>query len=151
MKVVLRQDVDNLGARGTVVNVARGYARNYLLPKRLAYEATPGNMKVLEHQRRSWEARAAREKTEAEAFAKRLAAVSLEVTKKAGENETLYGSVTASEIADLLDREGLVVDRRKIVMDEPIKMLGEHSVHVKLHREVVGTVRIQVVGEQAGE
>jgi len=151
VKVVLRQDVENLGDRGEIVNVATGYARNYLLPKKLALEATPGNMKVLEHQRRAWEARASREKGEAEAFANRLAKVELTVAKKAGESETLYGSVTASEIAELLKGEGLDVDRRKILLGEPIKSLGNYTVQLKLHRDVVGSFMLHVVPEEAGD
>jgi large subunit ribosomal protein L9 len=147
VKVVLRQDVDNLGERGDVVNVAPGYARNYLLPKGIALEATPGNLKSIEMRRKVWDAREAKEVEEAKAFAEKLAGVELSIAKKAGESETLYGSVTTSEIAELLDAKGFEVDRRKIVVDEPIKSLGEFNVHVKLHKQVTGEVKLVVTAE----
>lgn len=147
MKVVLRQDVDNLGERGEVVNVAPGYARNYLLPKGLALQATPGNLKMIEMKRKVWAAREAKEIEDAQAFAGRLSGVELTVSKKAGESETLYGSVTTSEIADLLQEKGIEVDRRKIVVDDPIKSLGEFKVHIKLHKQVIGEIKLVVVAE----
>jgi large subunit ribosomal protein L9 len=147
VKVVLRQDVDNLGERGEVVNVAPGYARNYLLPKGLALQATPGNLKMIEMKRKVWAVREAKEIEDAQAFAAKLAEVELNIPKKAGESETLYGSVTTSEIADLLKEKGFEVDRRKIVIDDPIKSLGEFSVHVKLHKQVSGEIKLVVVAE----
>ncbi len=147
MKVVLRQDVENLGERGQVVNVAAGYARNYLLPKKLALPATPGNLRTLELHKKVWAARETREVGDARALAERLAGVHLQVKKKSGEHDTLYGSVTTSEIADLLARSGFDVDRRKIHLDEPIKTLGTHTVHVKVHRQVTAPVTLQVVAE----
>jgi large subunit ribosomal protein L9 len=151
MKVLLRDHVEKLGERGDVVNVAPGYARNYLLPKGLALEATPGNLKVLEHQRRVWEARESRDLGDARGVAERLAALRLTVAKRAGENGTLYGSVTNVEIAELLAREGIEVDRRRIVLAEPIKTVGTHDVAVKLHRQVTAVVPLDVVSESGVE
>lgn len=149
MKVVLREHVDHLGDRGQIVSVARGYARNYLLPKGLALEATPGNLQMLEHQRRVWVAREAKEAVEARRVAERLSAMQLSITKKAGESGTLYGSVTSSEIAALLASKGVEVDRRRIALVEPIRVLGTHEVPVKLHREVTAHVKLEVVAEEA--
>ena len=147
MKVVLSQDVENLGERGHIVNVAEGFARNYLLPKKLALEATPGNLRTLALHKKVWAARDTRELGEAQAFAARLGQVQLAVTKKAGEHDMLYGSVTNAEIAELLAKEGFEVDRRKIHLDQPIKTLGSHRVHVKIHRQVTAEVSLQVVAE----
>jgi large subunit ribosomal protein L9 len=147
VKVILREHVDNLGARGQIVNVATGYARNYLLPKGLAYLATPGNIKQLEQQKRVWQTRDLKEQQDAEQLASRLSALELEVTHKAGESGTLYGSVTASEIAALLARAGIEVDRRKLDVGDPIKTLGLHEIRVRLHPKVVGKFRLSVVAE----
>lgn len=148
MKVILREHVDNLGERGEIVNVARGYARNYLVPKGLAFEATPGNIRTIELQKRVWEAREVKLVEEAEAFAARLAEIELSVTKKAGESETLYGSVTNAEIAELLNAEGIEIDRRKIHLEEPIKTLGEFTVPVKVHPKVTAEIKLKVVPEE---
>ena len=147
MKLILREHVTHLGERGQIVNVATGYARNYLVPKGLAYAATPGNIKQLEQQKRVWLARDSKEQHEAEALAARLGALSLEVVHKAGESGTLYGSVTASEIAELLSRSGIVVDRRKLEIGEPIKTVGQHAIRLRLHPKVVGTFTLSVVAE----
>jgi large subunit ribosomal protein L9 len=149
MKVVLRQDVDHLGERGNVVNVANGFARNYLFPKKLALEATPGNLKTFELHKKVWAAREARETGDAEALAARMSALRLSITKKAGEQDTLYGSVTNGEIAELLAKEGFEVDRRKILLDDPIKSLGEHQIRVRIHRQVIASIPLQVVAEGA--
>jgi large subunit ribosomal protein L9 len=147
MKVVLRQDVDNLGERGQVVNVKAGYARNFLLPKKLALAATPGNLKTFELHKKVWAAKEAREAEGARAFAARLSGVTITVSKKAGEQDTLYGSVTSSELADLLLGKGFEIDRRKIVLADPIKTLGTHTVQVKIHRHVTADVTVEVVPE----
>jgi large subunit ribosomal protein L9 len=151
VKVILREQVDNLGDRGEIVTVAPGYARNYLLPKGYAYEATPGNLKQIEHQRRAWAAVEGREIEAAEALARKIGAETLTLTKKAGESGTLYGSVTNAELAELLGRRGLDIDRRRIVLEEPIKTLGEHTVKVKLHKRVSGLVQLEVVAEAGDE
>jgi len=147
MKVVLRQDVDPLGERGQVVNVKPGYARNYLLPKKLALPATPGNLKTFELHRKVWAAKEAREVEGARSFAAKLSGITVTVTKKAGEHNTLFGSVTSSEVAELLLAKGFEIDRRKILLDDPIKTLGSHTVHVKIHRDVAAAVTVQVVAE----
>jgi large subunit ribosomal protein L9 len=146
MKIILREHVEHLGDRGEVVKVAPGYARNYLLPKGLAWLATPGNMKQVHHQRRVWDARDAKEVNEAEAIAKRIEAAELAITVKAGETGTLYGSVTNGDIAGLLAAEGIEIDRRQMVFD-PIKAVGSYEIPVKLHRKVSATARLEVVAE----
>ncbi len=148
MKVVLSEHVDHLGERGEIVSVAPGYARNYLLPKRLAMKATPGNMRMLEQERRVWEVKEGRVVDEAQAMAERLAGVELSVTKKAGEGGTLYGSVTNVEIAELLRAKGVEVDRRRIVLREPVKTLGSHAISIRLHRKVKAEVTLHVASEQ---
>lgn len=147
MRVVLRQDVESLGERGQVVNVKPGYARNYLLPNNLALEATPGNLRTLELHKRVWHAQEARELGEAQIVAARMSDVHLQVVKKAGEHDTLYGSVTTAEIAELLAKAGFEVDRRKIHLAEPIKTLGSHAVQVKIHRQLSVPVSLQVIAE----
>lgn len=149
MKVVLRQDVDNLGDRGQIVNVASGFARNFLFPKRLALEATPGNLRSVELQKKVWAVREKREAEDARAVAARMAGIKVVISKKAGENDTLYGSVTTQEIADLLKAQGVTVDRRKIHLAVPIKTLGTFEVPVKIHRQVVAPIVVQVVAETA--
>ena len=151
MKVVLCDHVEHLGERGQVVSVARGYARNFLLPKRLALLATPGNMRTLEHQRRVWELKEAREVEEAKVAAQRLADVRLSVTRKAGESGTLYGSVTTSEIGRLLAERGITVDRRRIAVDQPIKSVGVHAISIRLHRQVAATLSVEVLAEAVAE
>lgn len=145
MDVILREHIENLGRRGDVVKVADGYARNYLLPRKLALPATAANMKVVERQRRIAEAHEAAERASAEALAARLAAVELVMTRRVGESETLYGSVTSADIADGLAEKGFEIDKRKIQLHDAIKQLGEASVPVKLHRDVVAQVRVTVV------
>ena len=147
MKVVLRQDVDHVGDRGQVVNVAPGFARNYLFPKGLALAATAGNLRSIELQKKVWAVREEHEAHDARKLAAHLAGLSVRIAKKVGENETLYGSVTTQEIADLLKEQGVAVDRRKIQLKEPIKALGTFEVPVKIHRSVVASVSVQVVAE----
>jgi large subunit ribosomal protein L9 len=151
VKLILRENVDHLGDRGEIVSVAPGYARNYLLPKGLAYEATPGNLKQIEHQRKVWATRDAHEIGEAEALAARMADVGLTSTKKAGESGTLYGSVTTGEIAEMLAAKGFGVDRRRIILAEPIKALGTYEIKIKIHRQVEGRVTLEVVPEGDAE
>ena len=145
VKVVLRQDVDHLGDRGQIVNVAPGYARNYLIPKGLAYTATEGNLRVLELEKRAWSRREAKDADEARGLAARLSGVQLTVIKRAGENGLLYGSVTSSEIAELLAAQGVKVDRRRIRLDDPIRQVGTFTVPVRLHRQVQADVSLQVL------
>jgi len=149
VKIILREHVDHLGERGDIVSVAPGFARNYLLPKGYAYEATPGNLKQIEHKRRAWAAVEGREVAAARGVAQQIAAATLSLTKKAGESGTLYGSVTNAEVAELLARQGLDIDRRRIVLEEPIKSLGEHEVKVKLHKKVTAALKLQVLAEES--
>ena len=144
MEVILREHVDNLGKRGEIVKVADGYARNYLLPRKLALPATDANRKHVERERKIVEGREAQEKSQAEAIAARLAALEITITRRVGETEQLYGSVTASDIADFLKDKGFEVDRRKIILPEPIKTIGGHDVPLKLHREVTVPLKVQV-------
>jgi large subunit ribosomal protein L9 len=147
VKIVLRQDVDHLGDRGQVVNVAPGYARNYLFPKGLALAATSGNLRQIELQKRVWAVREAHEADDARKLAAHIAGLTVTIAKKVGENDALYGSVTSQEIADVLKAQGVEVDRRKIQLHEPIKALGTHSVPIKIHRQVVAQVSVHVVAE----
>ena len=149
IEVILREHVEHLGRRGEVVKVANGYARNYLLPRKLALAVTEENKKLIEREREKAEAREAEELMEAQALQTRLEAVELAIARRVGENETLYGSVTSSDIAEALATRQLVIDRRKIQLSEPIKTLGDHAVPVKLHRDVVATVKVKVVPEEA--
>jgi len=147
MKVVLRQDVDKLGKRGEVVSVADGYARNYLVPKQIALRATAGNLKRVELERHRLNVRLVRERSDAEELAKRVANLSCTVARKVGENDVLYGSVTNADVAAFLEKEGFAIDKRKILLEEPIKALGIYSVPVRLHPEVTAEVKVWVVKE----
>jgi large subunit ribosomal protein L9 len=148
MEVILREHVDNLGRRGDVVKVAEGYARNYLLPRKLALAVTEANKRQIERERKIADAREAEEKSHAEAFAGRLAQVEVEIGRRVGENDTLYGSVTSADIAHALHAKGFEVEKRKIHLPEPLKALGETMVPVRIHREVTAQVRVRVVQEQ---
>ena len=147
MEVILREHVDNLGKRGEIVKVADGYARNFLLPRKLALPATEGNRKHVERERRIVEAREAAEKVQAEAIAARLGMIDINITRRVGETEQLYGSVTAVDIADYLKDKGFEIDRRKLILPEPIKAIGEHTVPLKLHREVTIPLKVKVAKE----
>ena len=147
MQVLLREDLDKLGRRGDVVKVAPGYARNYLLPKGLAMPVTPGNMKRLEQEHRALTVRHDREKKSAEELARRIAEVSCTIVKKVGENDVLYGAVTTQEIGEVLDKEGIDVDRRRIHLEEPIKALGVYTVPIRIHPEVSADLKVWVVRE----
>jgi large subunit ribosomal protein L9 len=149
MEVILREHVDNLGERGQIVKVADGYARNYLLPRKLALPATGGNRKHVERERKIVEAREANEKAQAEAMAARLASVDITIARRVGETDQLYGSVTSADIVDFLKDKGFEVDRRKLILPESIKAIGDHDVPLKLHREVTVPLRVHVVKEGA--
>ena len=149
MEVILRQHVDNLGRRGEIVKVANGYARNYLLPRKLALPATAGNKQHVERERKILEVREAEERGQAQAVATRLAAVTISISRRVGDTEQLYGSVTASDIADFLREKGFEIDRRKLILPEPIKAIGEFDVPLKLHREVTVPLKVHVVKEGA--
>jgi large subunit ribosomal protein L9 len=145
MEVILREDVKTLGKAGALVRVKPGYARNFLLPHGLAYEATEGNKKRLAAESKAREAKAATGRSEAAAVAARLAEVTITIHAKAGEGDRLFGSITSQDIADELAKAGHEVDKRKIELDHPIKQLGEHTVPVRLHAEVHAAVRVMVV------
>jgi large subunit ribosomal protein L9 len=147
MEIILREDIDNLGARGQVVKVAPGYARNYLLPRRLAVAATDANRKIVEQERQAHLRREAILKTESEDLAKLLANATVSIARKAGENGQLFGSVTAADIADALAAQKFNIDRRKIHLEEPIRALGDYKVPVRLHREVSVEVPVSVIAE----
>jgi large subunit ribosomal protein L9 len=149
MEVILREHVDNLGKRGEIVKVADGFARNYLLPRKLALPATDGNRKHVERERKIMETREAEEKSSAEAMATRLSAVDISIARRVGDTEQLYGSVTASDIVELLKGKGFDVDRRKLILPEPLKSIGEFDVPLKLHREVTVPLKVKVVKEGA--
>jgi large subunit ribosomal protein L9 len=149
MEVILREHVENLGRRGDVVKVAEGYARNYLLPRKLALAVTEANKRQIERERKIVEAREVEEKTQAEAFASRLAGVEIAIPRRVGENDTLYGSVTAADIVEALEKQGFPVDKRKVQLAEPLKALGEFMVPVKIHREVTAQVKVTVTKEGA--
>jgi large subunit ribosomal protein L9 len=148
MEVILREHVDNLGRRGEIVKVADGFARNYLLPRKLALPATEGNKKWIERERAKFEAREAEERKIADAMAEQIANLELLIARKVGEADALYGSVTAADIASSLASKGLSIERRKVQLPEPIKALGDFEVPVKLHREVVARVKVKVVPEE---
>jgi large subunit ribosomal protein L9 len=148
MEVILKEDVNKLGHRGDVVKVADGYGRNYLLPGKLAIEATAANKAVIEQMKGSAIRKSAKEKTEAQSLATQLDAVELIFERKVGEHEHLFGSVTSGDIAHQLELKGYTIDRRKISLEEPLKTLGEFHVPVKLHREVTTHLKVTVKGDQ---
>ena len=147
MQVILREHVDNLGRRGEIVKVAEGYARNYLLPRKLALAVTEANKRQIERERAVAEARDAEERSGAEAMAQRIAALDIEIARRVGENNTMYGSVTTADIAAALHAKGFDVEKRKITLHDPIKAVGEHVVPVKIHRDVTAQVKVKVVPE----
>jgi large subunit ribosomal protein L9 len=147
MKVILLEDVNKVGRRGEVRDVSDGYARNFLLPKKLALGATAGNLKNLEHIKQQANAKAERAKSDAEALRARIEAVAYEERRQASEEGKLFGSVTSQDLVDFLDKHGVKVERRRVQLDEPIKTLGETTVPVRLHAEVIAQLRVSVVRE----
>ena len=147
MEVILREDVDKLGRRGDVVKVAEGYGRNFLLPRGLAMAVSEANKAMIAKERKANDARLAKEKAEHEAVAQRIAGLRFVAPRKVGENDVLYGSVTSGDIGEFLKAKGIDIDKRKVALDEPIKRLGEHEVKIKLHPEVVATLKLLVSKE----
>ena len=147
MKLILREDVYNLGRSGELVNVRDGYGRNYLLPRKLAVLANEQNVRQLEHEKAVIEARQAKLRAGAEAQAGKLNAVQVKIARKVGEQDKLYGSVTALDIAEALAAQGQKIDRRHIHLLEPIKAIGSYDVEIRLHRDVTAKVKVEVVGE----
>jgi large subunit ribosomal protein L9 len=147
MEVILREHVDNLGRRGDVVKVAAGYARNYLLPRELALPVTQASKRQIEREREKAEAKDAEERAAAEALSQRVAAFDISISRRVGENNTMFGSVTSADIAHALAAKGYEIEKRKITLAEPIKSIGEHTVQVKVHRDVTTDLKIKVVPE----
>ena len=148
MEVILKEDVQKLGHRGDVVKVADGYGRNYLLPGKLAIEATSANKAVIEQMKSSAVRKSAKEKTQSEELSRQIDAVELSFERKVGENDHLFGSVTSGDIAQQLEAKGFTIDRRKISLEEPLKQLGEFHVPVKLHREVTAHVKVVIKSDE---
>ena len=148
MQIILQEDVEKLGTRGQLVDVAEGYARNFLLPRKLGLEATPGNMKRLEKMRAAFAKKTAVEKDSAQKLAELLAGVSLTLSRKAGDNDQLFGSVTSGDVAEALKSQGYEIEKRKIVLADPIKLVGEYEIPIKLHREVSANVKLAVKKEE---
>jgi large subunit ribosomal protein L9 len=147
MEIILREDIDKLGQRGQMVKVAAGYARNYLLPRRLAVAATEGNKKIVEQERQAHLRREVKVVSEAKDLGKLMESLEVTITQKAGDNDQLFGSVTPADIAAALEKQGYTVDRKKIQMDEPIKTLGDFKVAVRLHKDVSVDLPVHVVKE----
>jgi large subunit ribosomal protein L9 len=147
VEVILREDVDKLGRRGEVVKVAEGYGRNFLLPRGLAVPVTTANKAMIERERKAHEARMAKEKAEWQSVADRINSIRFVAPRKVGENDVLYGSVTAGDIAEFLKNKGVEIDKRKVQLDEAIKKLGDHEVKIKLHPEVTATIKVLVSKE----
>ena len=145
MKLILREDVENLGKIGEIVEVAGGYGRNYLLPRGLAVQASTKNLKEQEHQKKLIQARTDRQKKDAQEMAGSLDSVSCTISRKTGEDEKLYGSVTSRDIEEALREEGVSIDRKRILLEEPLKKLGVYTVPVKLHADVTGNIKVWVV------
>lgn len=145
MKIILRDDQEKLGKRGEVVEVAPGYARNFLLPRGLALEATPKNMKLFEEEKKGEAAHKRKEEEEVKKLAKKLSEISCTIAVQTGEDEKLYGSVTSLDIAEAMAREGIEIDKRKIILEEPIKALGIYHIPIKLHPDVTAEVKVWVV------
>ena len=151
MEVILKEDVVKLGSRGEVVKVAEGYGRNYLIPQKLAIEATAANRAVIEQMKASAVRRAASEKGDAQALGQQVEAVTLSFTRKSGERDQLFGSVTSADIASELEHKGVQIDRRKIQLDEPLKHVGEFNVPVKLHKDVTAHLKVVIEKEAVAE
>jgi large subunit ribosomal protein L9 len=149
IEVILKEPVDNLGHRGDVVKVANGYARNYLLPRKLALAVTSGNKRQIDAEKKRAAAKEAEERTVADALASRLSQAEVVVARRVGEKDVLYGSVTTADVAEALARQGFEIDKRKLTLAEPIKALGEYSVPVRLHRDVTAPIKVLVVKDEA--
>jgi large subunit ribosomal protein L9 len=151
MEVILKEDVHKLGHRGDVVKVADGYGRNYLLPKKLAIEATAGNKKVIEQMKAAAVRKSQKDKGDAEALASQLNGVVITLVRRSGEHDQLFGSVTSSDLAAELEHKGFAIDRRKIELDQPIKTVGEFNVPIRLFREVAASIKVEVKKEEVVE
>jgi large subunit ribosomal protein L9 len=148
MEIILREDIEKLGRRGEIVKVADGYARNFLLPRKLAVVATDANKKIIGQERQAWLKREAKLESEAQELAKLLSSITLEIAQRAGEDGTLFGSVTTQAISDALQKQGYTVERKKILLEDPIKRVGEYKVPIRLHRNVTVEIGLRVVPEE---
>ncbi|MDY6973093.1 MAG: 50S ribosomal protein L9 [Thermodesulfobacteriota bacterium] len=148
MEIILQQDLDGLGLHGDIVNVAKGYARNYLIPKAIALEASPQNIKALELQRKKIEVSRLKAREEAEKLKQKMEGLKVTFAHKAGEEGKLYGSVTSTDIASQLEKHDIVIDRKKVLLEKPIKTLGECDVRVRIYPEVTGSIKVVVVPEK---
>jgi large subunit ribosomal protein L9 len=151
MEVILKEDVAKLGSRGDVIKVAEGYGRNFLLPRKLAVEASAGNKKVIDQMRAAAVRRSAKEKTQAEELSKQFDGLSVSFQRRSGENDQLFGSVTSGDIADALEKKSFNIDRRKIQLHEPLKTIGEFTIPVKLHKDVTAHLRVVIEKEAVAE
>lgn len=147
MKVILKEDLKSLGKMGSVVNVSDGYARNFLIPKKIAVEANTKNVKALEHEKKLIKERAGKLNREAQGMSEKLSSVKLTLSAKAGEEERIFGSITTMDIAEALKKEGIEIDRKRIVLDEPIKRLGNYTVAVKISPDITGQLSVQIIAE----
>jgi len=148
VKVILKQEMHDLGLEGDIVDVSKGYARNYLIPKGIALEANEQNRKLMETKRKKIEVKRVEAKEQAEKIKERIADVEITISQKVGEEDKLYGSVTSMDIASHLEKQGITIDRRKIVLDKPIKTLGDYEVRVKLYPGVTGSIKVVVIAEE---
>jgi large subunit ribosomal protein L9 len=151
MEVILKEDVAKLGSRGDVIKVAEGYGRNFLLPRKLAIEASAGNKKVIDQMRAAAVRRSAKEKTQAEELSKQFDGLSVSFQRRSGENDQLFGSVTSGDIADALEKKSFNIDRRKIQLHEPLKTIGEFTIPVKLHKDVTAHLKVVIEKEAVAE
>ena len=147
MELMLREDVEKLGRRGDVIKVAEGYGRNYLLPRGLAVPVTEANKALIARERKKHEAQVSKEKAESELLAERIGSLRFIAPRKVGEHDVLYGSVTSGDVAEFLKTKGIEIDKRKVLLDEPVKKLGEHDVRIRLHPEVTATLKLLVSKE----
>lgn len=151
MHVILAKDIPSLGLRGKIVKVADGYARNYLIPRKLAFPATEENKKKIEQTLKQIVIKETKEKKVAEKIAEQLATVSITISKKSGENDLLFGTVTSAEIADELNQLGIEIDKRKIILEETIRRLGIYQIPIKLHKDVTATIKLWLIKEEEQE
>ena len=147
MKIILLQDVEKLGNQGDLITVKDGYARNFLIPRKLAWAASPSALRRLEHEKKVWDVKTLKEKEKAVILKAKLETLTLSLSARAGEENLLYGSITAQQIAEALEHKGILLDRRKIHLDEPIKRIGMHDVKIHLHKDVDAVVKVEVMGE----
>lgn len=148
MKVILIEDVEKLGVQGQIVDVKPGFARNYLIPKGLAWLYNKSNLKRLEHQKKLWEVKNIKEKEKAQILKEKIETMEIKIPAKVGEENLLYGTITSAQISKVLEDKGILIDRRKILLDEPIKRAGYHDIKLKLHKEIEATLKLEVVSEE---